>query len=60
MIERTRAAGCRYSDPGDGLCGNQVLSEDAELLLCPRHAAAALRMMRELNDKAGSVLLGRT
>lgn len=56
--KRKRSTGCRYSDLGEGLCGNEVLDEEAELLLCPRHTAEALRMIREMSDRAGGVLLG--
>lgn len=57
---RVRARGCRCSDIGAGLCGNEVLDEGAELMLCPRHAAAALRMIREMQDRPGvSGLLAR-
>lgn len=56
---RSRRHGCRYSPLGEGLCGNEVLDAEAELLLCPAHTAAALRHMRELDSRLGTpVLLG--
>lgn len=40
-----RSAGCRYSDPRAGLCGNESVDPEGALLLCPRHAGLAMELL---------------
>lgn len=52
---RSRAVGCRYVDPNNGICGNEAVDQTASLLLCQRHLALALEMLLPRLQELGVV-----
>lgn len=51
MPETTRKVRCRVQDKYSNLCSGEAVDPDAELLICSRHLAAALRMLNQVKAK---------